>query len=172
MKMRKVILGAIFLAFFLTAPNNASGNYGEYILGFNSGYTWGIKGIHAGVNLQCYFFSHWGVQLELHHQRRADQFDPFTVYYLNLIYRVTDKKKEKFSWYISAGVGMWGMDPSMLLSKVGNGMKYSFSPHLSLHLGFSAWPFPLFIKSPYGFKLFPSGGAFWFSLHIGLEYGF
>jgi len=174
MKIRKAIVGAIFLAFFLAAPNNANGNYDKYILGFNSGYTWGIAEIHAGLNLQCYFSSHWGVQLELHRQRRADEFDPFTVYYLNLIYRVIDKKKEKFSWYISAGVGMWGVNPSMLLSKVGTGMKYSFSPHLLLHLGFSTWPAPLFFKSPYGngFKLFPSGGALWFSLYIGLEYGF
>ena len=170
MKMRKVILEAIFLAFFLMAPHNANGNYDEYVLGFNSGYTWGIKAIHAGLNLQCYFSSHWGVQLEFHHQRRAHWDNSFNVYYLNVIYRVIDKKKEKFSWYISAGGGV--RDSSGLLSKVGNGMKYSFSPHLSLHLGFSAWPFPLFITGPDGFKLFPSGGAFWFSLHIGLEYGF
>ena len=163
---------AIFLASLLIIPYKANGKNHDNILGFNSGYTWGIRGIHVGLNLQHYFFSHWGVQLELHHQRRADQFNPFTVYYLNVIYRVTDKKKERFSWYISAGVGMWGMNPSMLLSKVGNGMKWSFSRHLSLHLGFSAWPFPLFITGPYGFKLFPSGGAFWFSLHVGLEYGF
>jgi len=161
---------AVFLAFFLAVPSNASGNYDEYILGFNSGYTWGIKGIHAGLNLQCYFSSHWAVQLELHHQRRADWDNSFTAYYLNVIYRVTDKKKEKFSWYISAGVGV--MDSSRPLSKVGTGMKYSFSPHLSLHLGFSTWPFPLFITSPYGYKLFPLGGALWFSLYTGLEYGF
>ncbi len=172
--MRKIIFMAVFLSSLLIIPHKADGKNHDNILGFNSGYTWGIRGIHAGLNLQHYFFSHWGVQLELHRQRRADQFDPFTVYYLNLIYRVIDKKKEKFSWYISAGVGMWGMNPSMLLSKVGTGMKYSFSPHLSLHLGFSTWPAPLFIKGPYGngFKLFPPGGASWFSLHIGLEYGF
>jgi len=173
--MRKVILGAIFLAFFLTAPNNANGNYDEYILGFNSGYTWGRypsgTGIHAGVNLQCYFSSHWGVQLEFHYQRETHRDDSFTICYLNVIYRVTNKKNN-FSWYISAGAGMMHMDPSVLLSKVGNGIKWSFSPHLSLHLGFSVWPAPLFIKSPLGFKLFPSGGGNYVSLHVGLEYGF
>jgi len=166
MKMRKAIVGAIFLAFFLAAPNNASGNYDEYILGFNSGYTWGIEGIHAGLNLQCYFSSHWGVQVELHHQRRAHWDNSFTMYYLNVIYRVIDKKKGNFSWYISAGVGM----RSGLISKVGNGMKWSFSPHLSLHLGISASPI-LFITSPYGSKLFPFG-IMYFSLNVGLEYGF
>lgn len=63
------------------------------------------------------------------------------------------------------------MDPSRLVSKIGNGVKWPFSPHLSLHLGFSVWPSALFIASPYGFKLFPLSINY-VSLHIGLEYGF
>jgi len=184
--IRKVMLGAIFLASFLMAPNNANGNYDKYILGFNSGYTW-WAGTHIGLNLQYYFSSHWGVQLEFHYQRKIHRVeytafhpedsysriedDSFTMCYLNVIYRVTTKKKN-FSWYISAGAGIWHMDPSIIFSKVGNGMKWSFSPRLSLHLGFSAWPAPLFIKGSRGFKLFPSGGPNFVSLHVGLEYGF
>jgi len=170
--MRRIIFMAVFLPSLLIIPHKADGKNHDNILGFNSGYTWGIRGIHAGLNLQHYFFSHWGIQLELHHQMKTDQSNPFTMYYLNVIYRVMEKKKEEFSWYISAGIGMMGMRSSVLFSKVGTGMKWSFSPHLLLHLGFSTWPGPLFLKDPYGFRLFPPMGASWFSLHIGLEYGF
>ena len=170
--MRKAIVMAVFLFSLLIIPHKADGKNHDNILGFNSGYTWGIRGIHAGLNLQHYFSSHWGIQVEYHYQRETPRDDSFTICYLNVIYRVIDKKKGKFSWYISTGVGMMHMNPSVLFSKVGQGMKWSFSPRLSLHLGFSVWPAPLFIMGPPGFKLFPSGGPNFVSLHVGLEYGF
>ena len=176
LEMRKVILGAIFLAFFLATPHNANANYDKYILGFNSGYTWWL-GIHAGLNLQYYFSSHWGVQLEFYYQTHTYGEDvdgsSFTTYYLNMIYRFTNKKNN-FSWYIFAGAGIWRPEPPMIFSKVGTGIKLSFSPRLSLNLGISDWPAPLFIKGVHGFELFPpaSRGPEFVSLFVGLEYGF
>jgi hypothetical protein len=145
-------------------------------------------GLHGGFNLQYHFSAKWAIQLEMDYQRktlheeRTDFVSPeysysrvdnysYTVYYLNLIYKGTHKRNKLLSWYISAGVGIEDVGPLVLYSKMGNGIRYSFSPHTALHLGISFSPVPFIYLGPLGFRLFPSG-IMYFSLYVGLEYGF
>ncbi len=145
-------------------------------------------GLHGGFNLRYHFSAKWAIQLEMdyqrqtHHAEHTDFVNPeysyssvdnssFTVYYLNLIREGTHKRNKSLSWYFSAGVGIRDLSPLMLYSKIGNGIRYSFSPHTTLHLGVSFSPVPFIYMNPLGFRLFPSG-MIYFSLNVGLEYGF
>jgi len=145
-------------------------------------------GLHGGFSLQCYFSAKWAIQLEMDYQRqtrraeRTDFINPeysysrvdnysYTVYYLNLIHMGTHKRNKSLSWYISAGVGIRDLSPLVLYSKIGNGIRYYFSPHTALHLGVSLSPVPFIYLGSLGFRLFPSG-MMYFSLYVGLEYGF
>lgn len=145
-------------------------------------------GLHGGLSLRYHFSAEWAIQLEMDYQRqtsheertdfvnpeysysRVDNY-PFTVYYLNLIHKGTHKRNKSLSWYFSAGVGIRDLGPLILYSKMGSGIRYSFSPHMALHLGISFSPVPFIYMSPLGFRLFPSG-MMYFSLNVGLEYGF
>lgn len=144
-------------------------------------------GFHGGFNLQYYFSTHWAIQVEMdyqrktHHAEHTDFVNPeysyshvhnssYTVYYLNLIYRITNKK-ENFSFYFSAGIGIRDMVPFVLYSKMGNGIRYSFSPRIAMHLGVSFLPAPFILLGARTFQLFPFG-MMYLSLNVGLEYGF
>lgn len=144
-------------------------------------------GFHGGFNLQYYFSARWAIQVEMDYQRKThhteytDFVSPennysrvdnlsFTVYYLNLIYRITNKK-DNFSFYFSAGIGIEDINPFVLYSKIGNGIRYSFSPHTSLHLGVSFLPVPFIYRNPAALRLFPFDITY-FSLDVGLEYRF
>lgn len=145
-------------------------------------------GLHGGFSLRYHFSAKWAIQLEMDYQRqtsheertdfvnpeysysRVDNY-PFTVCYLNLIREGTHKRNKSLSWYFSAGIGIRDLGPLMLYSKMGSGIRYYFSPHTALHLGISFSPVPFIYMSPPGFRLFPSG-MMYFSLYVGLEYGF
>ncbi|MQY61383.1 outer membrane beta-barrel protein [bacterium] len=199
--MKKNILLLVCISFFIIIPSNVNGQskYHEYMVGIHSGYSfllggghhesgglWGEckeetkLGLHGGFSLQCYFSAKCAIQLEMDYQRRTvheehtDFVNPeysysrvdnssFTVYYLNLIRRYTNKKNN-FSWYFSAGIGVGNLSPHVLYFKIGNGIRYYFSPHTALHLGVSFSPAQLI-------RLLPAG-MMYFSLYVGLEYGF
>ena len=145
-------------------------------------------GLHGGFSLQYHFSAKWAIQLEMDYQRqtlhveRTDFVSPeysysrvdnnsYTVYYLNLIHIGAHKRNKSLSWYFSAGVGMKEIAPFVLYSKMGVGIRYSFSPYTALHLGGSFSPVPFIYLGSFGFRLFPSG-TMYFSLNVGLEYGF
>ena len=145
-------------------------------------------GLHGGFNLRYHFSPKWAIQLEMdyqrqtHHTERTDFVNPeysysrvrnysYTVYYLNLTYIGTHKRNKSLSWYFSAGIGVRDIAPLVLYSKMGVGIRYSFSPHTALHLGGSFSPVPFIYLGSFGFRLFPSG-TMYFSLNVGLEYGF
>ena len=145
-------------------------------------------GLHGGFSLRYHFSVKWAIQLEIDYQRKTyhaehtDFINPeysysrvdnysYTVYYLNLIHMGTHKRNKSLSWYICAGVGIEDISPFVLYSKMGNGIRYSFSPHTALHLGISFSPVPFIYLGSFGFRLFPSG-LIYFSLDVGLECGF
>ena len=200
--MKKNILLLVYISFFIIIPSNVNGQskYHEYVIGIHSGYSflfgrglresgglWGEckektkLGLHGGFSLQCYFSAKWAIQLEMDYQRRTvheertDFINPeysysrvdndsFTVCYLNLIREATHKRNKSLSWYISAGIGIGKLSPHVLYFKIGNGMRYYFSPHMALHLGVSFSPAQLIRLVPVGMM--------YFSLNVGLEYGF
>jgi len=144
-------------------------------------------GFHGGFNLQYYFSTHWAIQLEMDYQRkthhaeytdfvhpensysRVDNYS-YTVYYLNVIYRINNKK-DNFSFYFSAGIGIKDINPLEIYSKIGNGIRYSFSPRTALHLGVAFLPVPFIYRNPAALRLFPYYIAH-FSFYVGLEYRF
>ena len=200
--MKKNILLLVCISFFIIIPSNVNGQSKKYVIGIHSGYSFlfgtGLHedrsfyseskektklGLHSGFSLRCYFSAKYAVQLEMDYQRRTvhkehtDFINPeyshsrvdnssFTVYYLNLIRQHTNKKNN-FSWYVSAGIGVGKVSPHTLYFKIGNGMRYYFSPHMALYLGISFSPSQLiYYRRPL------IGGMMYFSLNVGLEYGF
>jgi len=200
--MKKNMLLLVCISFFIIIPSNVNGQSKKFVIGIHSGYSFlfgtGLHedrsfyseskektklGLHSGFSLQYHFSAKYAVQLEMDYQRRTvhvehtDFVNPeysysrvynysFTVYYLNLI-RQHMNKKNNFSWYFSAGTGVGKMGLRELYFKIGGGIRYSFPPHAALHLGVSFSP-PQII---YYYRLVPSG-MMYFSLNVGLEYGF
>jgi len=197
-----LLLVCISIFIIIPSNVNGQSKYHEYVIGIHSGYSFlfgtGLHedrsfyseskektklGLHGGFSLQCYFSAKYAVQLEMDYQRRTvheertDFINPeyshsrvdndsFTVCYLNLIRQYTNKKNN-FSWYVSAGIGVGKLSPHMLYFKIGSGMRYYFSPHTALHLGISFSP----AQFIYYDRLLIDG-LMYFSLNVGLEYGF
>jgi len=200
--MKKNILLLVYISFFIIIPSNVNGQSKKFVIGIHSGYSflfgggvhessglWGEckeetkLGLHGGFSLQYHFSAECAIQLEMDYQRKTvheehtDFINPeyshsrvddssFTVYYLNLIRQYTNKKNN-FSWYVSAGIGVGKLSPHMLYFKIGGGIRYYFSPHTALHLGISFSP----AQFIYYDRLL-IGGMMYFSLNVGLEYGF
>ena len=201
MKKNILLLVYISFFIIIPSNVNGQSKYHEYVIGIHSGYSFlfgtGLHedrsfyseskektklGLHGGFSLQYHFSAKYAVQLEMDYQRRTvheertDFINPeyshsrvdndsFTVYYLNLIRQHTNKKNN-FSRYVSAGIGAGKLSPHVLYFKIGSGMRYYFSPHMALHLGISFSPAQLI-------RLFlPATAMMYFSLNVGLEYGF
>lgn len=154
---------------------------------YNEDFKWENKlKYHVGLKLQYYFSSHLGVQIETDYQRKTnineykdyshpeynyyytDDFS-FFVTYLNFIYQVKDFKKNNFSTFLIAGIGVKDINPFTLYSKIGGGVRYPLSSQIALNLGISFLPGPLVYKEHYLIKFFPFFIKY-FSLSIGLEY--
>ena len=202
MKKNVLLLVCISFFIIIPSNVNGQSKYHEYVIGIHSGYSFlfgtGLHedrsfyseskektklGLHGGFSLRCYFSAKYAIQLEMDYQRRTHHVentdfvnpeysysrvdnDSFTVYYLNLIREHTNKKNN-FSWYFSAGTGVGKRGLRELYFKIGGGIRYSFPPHAALHLGFSFLP-PQIIHY---YRLVPCG-IMYFSLNVGLEYGF
>ncbi|MBA7628733.1 hypothetical protein ES703_36228 [subsurface metagenome] len=200
--MKKNILLLVCISFFIIIPSNVNGQNKKFVIGIHSGYSFLLGGglhedrsfyseskeetklgLHRGFSLQYYFSAICAIQLEMDYQRKTvheehtDFINPeyshsrvddssFTVYYLNLIRQYTNKKNN-FSWYVSAGIGVGKLSPHMLYFKIGSGIRYAFSPRMALHLGVSFSP----AQFIYYDRLL-IGGMMYFSLNVGLEYGF
>jgi len=200
--MKKNILLLVCISIFIIIPSNVNGQNKKFVIGIHSGYSFllgtGLHedssfyseskektklGLHRGFSLQYHFSAKCAIQLEKDYQRktvheeRTDFFNPersysrvdnypFTVYYLNLI-RQYMNKKNNFSWYVSAGIGIGKMGLRVLYFKIGSGIRYYFFPHTALHLGISFSPPQILFY----YRIVP-GGMMYFSLNVGLEYGF
>lgn|GEM_PF-1071167 len=144
-------------------------------------------GFRAGLNLN-YFFSHrLAIQLEMDYQRKVfnEEFKDynfpeynysysenlsFYVYYLNIIYIMTDSSKNNLSPYVFAGLGIEDIDPIVLYSKMGGGIQFPLSSKIIMHTGLSLFgpATKLYTKSftfqPFNIK--------YFSVIVGLRYMF
>jgi len=178
--MKKNILLLVCISFFIIIPSNVNGQSKKFVIGIHSGYSFLLEkkpyetklGLHGGFNLRYHFSAKYAVQLEMDYQRQTSLHNySYTLYYLNLIYIGAHKRNKSLSWYFSAGVGMRDIAPFVLYSKMGVGIRYYFSPHTALHLGGSFSPVPFIYLGSFGFRLFPSY-MMYFSLNVGLEYGF